>query len=255
MVAFSVGLGGTILSLVAAWFISLGPPADRVALPYLLFVGPTLWITIALGIILLRHCLRMRIQPNRDFPFAPKLPSGTPAALLRGQPGGELRAATPEDFGACVTNDSLAFRIGRDTLPVNCCNCLQSGSAGCGHKCRVSTTVELEIPRCKECAGSVKQKYRRTWWVSVAISLLVAIALALSLPVVEFWLIMSAAAVAALALASFVASTATAPVKIVGRDSSRGVIRLRFRNAAYAELVAKHINDSAAARSPGLDGR
>src|SRR5687768_10630050 len=57
-VAVGVGVIGTAASLIAAWFISIGPAADRAALPYCLFGGPMVFISSAAAMISLRRWLR-----------------------------------------------------------------------------------------------------------------------------------------------------------------------------------------------------
>ena len=53
-----------------------------------------------------------------------------------------------------------------------------------------------------------------------------------------FWI--CAICYAIVALAAYVASVVARPVAIVVADSSRGVVRLRFRNLKYGRRVATH---------------
>ena len=62
---------------------------------------------------------------------------------------------------------------------------------------------------------------------------------------VEWWVIVVSFLVVfgvILVLATVVASARTAPVKVMAADRSRGVVRLRFRNSRYLQLVAPLID-------------
>ena len=195
--------------------------------------------------ILLRGWMRRRIQPNRDFPLVPKLPPGSPPALLRDESSGELAPAKPDHPRVCFTNDWHDFQIGRHRLPLLCCDCLQSPSRDNAYKRPVSATIQLEIPRCED-SRIAKRRFRRVWWITVVFGLLTAGAVValLRLEAIELWIIVGVSLLISFALAAFVASKVTAPVKVARGDASRGVIRLRFSNADYGRVVAEHIGDS-----------
>jgi hypothetical protein len=241
----AVGIVGAAGALICAWFISIGPAADRPALPYFLFGGPTLFIFLAAGMILLQNWMRSRIQPNRDFPLTPRLPPGSPPALLREPSSGVLMPAKPGHSRVSVASDWHDFQIGRHELPLLCCGCLRSPTPEHGYKCQLTATMELEIPRCEDCAGDARRAYRRIWWSTAVLGQLGAgaIVAALRLESFAFWLILGGSVLISLALASFVSSMATAPVKVAGGDRARGVVRLRFRNTDYGQVVAKQLSD------------
>lgn len=245
MLALGVGFFGTVGSLICAWFISIGPAIDRVALPYFLFYGPLLFVSFAIGMILLRSWMRSRIEPNRNFPLAPKLPRGSPPALLADESSGQLRPAAADESRGTVPIDWHDFQIGRHSFPPLCCGCLQIAAMEFAYKQPVSTAIDLEVPRCADCANNSKRAFRRIWWTVAAIGSLVGtgVIMPLNLESFEFWIIIVAYLLILIGLASFVASTATSPVKITIGDESRGVLRLRFRNAEYGQLVARHLTD------------
>lgn len=250
IVAFCVGFVGTLASLMVAGLLSLGGPPDRMLVPYFLIGGPTLFIVPAVGIILLRKWLRSRIDPNRDYPFAPQLPPGSPPALVRQETSGELvpAKAFPSHEGVAV--DWFDFQIGRHQFPPVCCGCLGAAAAGQGFKRTVTQTIQLDIPRCTDCAHDALRRSRRIWWTTTASGFVLgsAVLLCLNLESAEFWIFLFFALVISLVLATFAAWTATAPVKLVsGGDRSRGVIRLRFRNAGYARVLSEHIAEPSAA--------
>ena len=73
----AVGLGvvGILASLAGAWFVSLGPAADRGALPYFLIGGPAVSIALAAAVLLVRYLLRRasgRTGTIRNLPGSPK---------------------------------------------------------------------------------------------------------------------------------------------------------------------------------------
>ena len=66
------------------------------------------------------------------------------------------------------------------------------------------------------------------------------ILLPLNLQNEEFWIACLGAAGVCLLVAAVIASKRTAPVKVSSGDRSRSVVRLRFRNVEYTQLVALH---------------
>jgi hypothetical protein len=241
------GLIGTLTSLIFAWFISRGPAADRPALPYFLFGGPTLFISSAVGLILLRIWLQSRIQPNRNFPYAPRVPAGTPPALLKNQFDGKLLPANVDHLTVSSASDWLDFRFGQ-TLPIVCCGCLQPAGLEHAFDCDVTSTIQIKIPRCEACARSATRSSRIIFWATIAAGTLIAAAVPVSLKpkLDEIWMFCLAflpVAILVIGIAIWAASNATDPVKVAG-DTSRGVLRLKFRNAEYARVVAQHLKDS-----------
>ena len=244
MIALGVGFLGTIGSLICAWFISIGPAADRVALPYFLFGGPTLFISLAVGVILFRSWIRSRIQPNRNFPLAPILPPGTPPALLmKNESTGEFSLAAVDGPQEIFVSDWHDFQIGRHQFPDQCCGCLQVAAREHSFKQPVSAAIDLDIPRCETCARNSKRKLWRTCWSTVLVGLLIAvgISMVLKLEAAEFWILVAVSLSVSFAIGVFIGSATTSPVKVVRSDLSRGVVRLRFRNAEYGKLISQRL--------------
>ena len=114
--AIGIGTFGTIGSLIGAWFIWVDPAPDHGALPYFLFAGPAISVSLGIALVLLRKWLRSRIQPNREFPLRPG------CRLARRQPLSWTKK--PESF-TCAKRDVRYsdnsewhnFQIGRDQLP------------------------------------------------------------------------------------------------------------------------------------------
>jgi hypothetical protein len=245
-VAVIGGIIGIISSLLCGWFISIGPPGDRHAAPYFLYGGPALFFSFGMGLLLLRKGMRYRIQPNRHFPQPPKLPPGTPPALLMDQASGELWPATPD--ASLINNGWLDFQIGRHHLPLFCCDCLKPATTEHSHRIPVSGPLHLEIPRCAACANKPLGASRLGWFIFAAIFLLVAgMAFVLwrydagTSGVVNIGLIVLFLVAVPLILMRV---KIPGPVEAVIVDRSRGVVKLRFRNAEYGRIVAKQLSET-----------
>jgi hypothetical protein len=91
--ALLFGILGTASALICGWYVSIGPPADRGAVPYIVVGGPVVVISFACALLVLRSLLRRLIQPNRRFPQPPKLPRGSPPALVLDNATGALCVA------------------------------------------------------------------------------------------------------------------------------------------------------------------
>jgi hypothetical protein len=243
-----VAFFGTIISLLFAWFISRGPVPDRAAVPYCLIGGPAIFLSFGAAMILLRMGLQSRIQPNRNFPLPPQLPAGSPPALVKSPVDGKLVPANLDhvDF----PGEWIDFRIGQ-TLPAVCCDCLEPATMEHAFKHSATSTIVLSIPRCEACARKATRKSRAIAWATVTGAILIVVGLCFWLQpkLDEVWLYCLGflpAAIIVVAIATWAVSGGTDPVRVKG-DPSRGVLRLKFRNPEYAQLVAKHIRESMAA--------
>ncbi|MCA9137724.1 MAG: hypothetical protein KDB00_13225 [Planctomycetales bacterium] len=237
--ALVVAFFGTIGSLFCAWFISSGPAADRAALPYFLYVGPAISVLIAIAIILVRWWMRRRIQPNQNYPLAPTLPVGSPLPLMENPQTGDLKVVARRNPHSLDVSDWFDFQIGRSVLPLMCCECLGKPSSEDGYARSIAPSIEINVPRCAECAKKTRSSRRRIWFATAAMGLLVSFGVLsmLGLETAEYWILAVVGGFVALAFASYVASMMTAPVKIGRGQSSRGVIKLRFRNPEYGAAV------------------
>ncbi len=242
--AFALGLAGSILSLIIAWFIHLRSPLDRWLLPYFLIGGPATSAGMAMTLLLLRRWLRSRIQPNRDFPQEPTLPSGTPPALVMDEATRDLR---PAKLASTPADGCLDFQFARHLLPNLCSECLQTSSTDHVYPIRVTRLIQFVIPRCAECARKAARKSRGISLTVLILGLLTGGAMVLGMAgaSVELWIIIDSSLlliVLLLVLAAMVVAARTAPAKVVGRDRSRGVVRLRFRNPDYVKVVTHSLN-------------
>ena len=244
--AIAIAFVGTCVSLIAAWFIFLGPATDRQMARYVVFGGPVVSISLAATMLLIRYWLRSRIQPNRDYPLVPKVPAGTPPALVYDEGSGMLRAAQA-DRRAFDTSEPISFQVGRQQLPNVCCDCLRPATTGSVYKYTVTEAVSLRVSRCTECA---KRKKRRsvsaylTSFVTMNAAATVAL-LVMRLGPDAFWLLLVGCLLVSFALAAWVASAVTSPVRIRIADRSRLALYLRFRNPEYHRYVAEQLSREA----------
>ena len=240
--AVGVGTFGTIISLICAWFISRGPIADRDLMLCFLYGGPVLSIVLAAVLISIRVCLLSRIRPNRNFPLAPKLPVGSPPALIENPSTGVLE---PVENQGGPTNEHggwIEFQIGRHDFPPTCCVCLANATAEHAYKAPSVAGVVLQIPRCADCARRSRARYRRIWCATVAAVLVIStgMSFALQLQAEERFFLIVTSFLVSWALGSYMASRATVPLEIGRGDASRGVVKLRFRNPEYGPVVARN---------------
>jgi hypothetical protein len=232
-----VGVIGTSISLICAWFISIGPPKDAWLVPYFLMGGPALSLVIAAGLILLRNWLRSRIRPNRDFPRMPKVPLATPPALFMEKSSEQLKIAKPDQLLVAATGGWQDFQLERHQFPPTCCNCLRPASREHALIIPVTDSTNLEIPQCAACA--VRPGRVRGFLIFASICLFIG-----DMTYSLMWydagyscLITCGLLVTLFVAVAVITSFVREPVDAIVVDRSRGVVRLRFRNAAYRSLV------------------
>jgi hypothetical protein len=232
---------GAIISAIFGIGGAVFAPKDWV----FFLILPAGFLLFAVPVFLLRVWLCSRIQPNRDFPQPPQLPPGSPPALVKDPDTGLLRPALEKPVPVLAEGDWCDFQLGRHRLPTVCCDCLGPAPAGRGYN-----AITLIVPWCADCEAASNRAYWRIFF-GVALTgwmLAAAVVLALNLQNEAFWIASVVAIVFSLLVAAFVAARRTAPVKIANGDRSRNVIRLRFRNADYTQLVALHIEGLAPVR-------
>jgi hypothetical protein len=238
----AVGLGvvGILASLAGAWFVSLGPAADRGALPYFLIGGPAVSIALAAAVLLLRYLLRARIRPNRHHPQPPRLPHGSPAALVPNRANGQLEPADPAPEPGGRAGAWIDFQVGRNSLPPICCQCLASAAPGSEYRRPVRPAVDLVVPLCAPCA----HRWTRHLWLGALAALALTAGVGLpallliKLDEIVFWMAVVGLGIVAPVVGSMVAGRMAEPVRVKVVDSSRGVVRLWFRNEDVSKRVA-----------------
>jgi hypothetical protein len=242
--AFIVGFVGSALSLIVAWIFANGSQMDRWLWPYFLIGGPAACIGFGGLLLLFRRWLRSRIQPNSKFPSEPRLPPGTPPALLLDEATQTLK---PASSSRVTGEDILDFQYGRSALPRVCCRCLQPSEDGKGYPIQITHLVHIEIPRCAACgdqAGRESKRISMLYFLAGSLINGFIVYLMVQQSLYSVIVVLSSLGLLAVTLVvmAFAADKQTSPVKKIGGDSDRGVVRLRFRNPALVEAVLRAAN-------------
>jgi hypothetical protein len=241
MYAVWIALLGTILPLIVAWFLSIGPAADRGSVPYWMIGGPAASVGLAALLLLSRIWLRKRIQPNRDYPLPPTLPPGGPTPLFMDQTTGQLVDARPPLTPLHATGAWIDFQIGGHQLPAECCACLGPPDARSARRLSVFRAAVVVVPLCSRCAREWKV---RMWLIGLAIlgTVLALAFLVLRLAAhdeLAFRIMFVLVCGVAPLLCGLAAYRLTAPVLVKGVDFSRALVRLRFRSEDYRNRVVQ----------------
>jgi hypothetical protein len=254
---FAGGLAviGTSISVLIGLVLSNGPAVDRDARNFFLVVGPVVSLGLAGLLLLARNWLRSLINPNRDFPEPPrKLPSGSPAALIKNPTTGELEPVRakaensvwdgelddfPLDRAGSPVKAWVDFQVGRSTLPPACTSCLAPSNPQSADRRSLFPAVDLVLPRCASCARRRKQ----TMWKSFLITLVATMAVAipvmklLNVDEIVFWVCIAGLGSVFPLMGIMIGDRLTSPVQVKLLDKSRAIVRLRFRNEHYRKLI------------------
>lgn len=236
--AVGVAIVGTAISMIAAWFLSIGPAVDRGAVPYALIGGPAISIALAGAFLGIRHWLRGLIRPNRDFPFPPRLPRGCPPPLVLDPQTGELEAV---DVGTPADSEWVDFQVGRHGFPSACCECLRPAEPGSACRLTILQSVVIEVPHCSSCARRGRKRRWRIGLIGWAATMAAGSLGLWSIPGMDevlFWICFIGLALIAPCVGATIAHGRAAPFWAKVADASRGVFRLRFRNPAYRQYLA-----------------
>lgn len=228
---------GTVVSFVASWFVYLGPQVDRWSLPYLLVGGPLLSICLGIMMLALQHGLRLFIRPNANYPLPPSLPVGTPSALVLNTAKDKLVPVALRSESQSSFSEWHEFQLGRDALPEVCCECLSEKTTATAYEW-VHSGLALRFLHCSACHRFSRIKYLTVYLAAiVTLSAVAYVSLKLFRFEAEmFWICFVVAVLIAFAIAAWIATLVTVPASFSVADSSRGVIKLRFRNPEFAKL-------------------
>lgn len=208
--------------------------------PRFRLIGPVLSAVLAGLIVLIRNLLRNMINPNRDHPLPPKVPRGSPPALIVNNDTGQLEPATRSCVFDEEVSDWIDFQIGRNTLPMRCSECLHPAAPWTPYQRTVLPAVTLAVPFCAPCGR--RWKWRK--WRIAAITFGSVLALWFPMLVVTnfhagaFLTLCAGWAPLAFLIAVAVTYPLSRPVRVKVVDKSRGALRLRFRNRKYHQLVS-----------------
>jgi hypothetical protein len=246
--AFFLGSLGIILSLLAAWIVPFCFPVDQTTILLILILGSVSSITLAMMVLALRGLLRRLIQPNRNYPDVTKLPRGVPDALLIDPTTGELEVARREK-AFHEEDDPIVkwydFQLGRNVMPDTCCVCLNPSDQDSSYRHSVLPAIKTAIPFCHKCAGSWKKRRFRLLFAVIATSTMLWFSFGgyfkqdnvISCCEMIILFVASPAAFAVVMLKF------SAPYRIKLIDSPRAIIRLRFSNAEFVNVI-KLYNDA-----------
>ncbi|MDB5292003.1 MAG: hypothetical protein JWL69_3244 [Phycisphaerales bacterium] len=120
-------------------------------------------------VLLIRRQLRLRIDPNTTYPLRPRVPAGTPPALVeqRDPRTGKtcMIAVASQDDAQTDQFQWATFRPGQVRLPRLCCVCLDPGSTTYSPPLPVNESSDIAVPLCDRCSV----RLQRRWWLTVFI--------------------------------------------------------------------------------------
>ncbi|HEX4124615.1 MAG TPA: hypothetical protein VHY37_07795 [Tepidisphaeraceae bacterium] len=202
------------------------------------------------GGMAMQSILRRRIDPNLHYPAPPILPPATPkgwtphdlAAPPRFEPGSFDPTAGESRYPGWAV-----FRKGYEVIPPICCECLAPTDRPYKDKFGPDDRPSVEVRLCDECAS----RLRNNWWLAaIAVIFLVAMGCmaiiafshgkraSLVIPIICMGVFY--AAFGALTLPAIIAC----PYHLRVVDSSRGIMRVKFRNEQFTEMVRQASADA-----------
>ena len=237
--AIVIATAGLAASIIGALFVVNGPQPDRWMLPWFLVGGSTVSIGIFAVLMFARTLARKRIQPNRHFPGRPRVPVGTPPALLLDEATQTFRLADdskPAETGDC---EWFEFQIGRHQLPDICCQCMNPSDEKHAYERIIVPAMKLKLPRCQSCARAAKFEYLKLWLASFLGAVLVGAGLLIAIihDDLILWILAVCHALLSLGFAAWFASSRSAPARVAVADLSRGIVRLKFRHPDYRPVT------------------
>lgn len=222
------------VSLIAVWFLAIGPEQDRGAIPYVLAGSVGGGAALVIAAWALSNWLRGQIQPNANYPSPPQLPSGTPRVYLKDADTGEYRLVPSDLPTEGHGRSTITLQLGTWSATTRCCSCLEETPEEQRITVPALASKSLHFPYCSGCA--VRRLGRSFVLGSVAFLLLLPIAAWLSWLAGgrdDFAWIFGLSALACLAAGAVVGHLKTVPVTCRVVDEGRGVVRLWFRNPEF----------------------
>lgn len=244
-------VGFVVVGLTAAGCVYLASdPFKEDAAP----VSPVVWIMLAatvlgtFALVIARMVLRSRINPNDTTDGIPRVPPGTPPALVvtPDPAGGPPRVkVVPCDFSNLQKDAKWAYlRLGSVDFGDRCCRCL--GEATVPFSTPLTLSNEVEVPVCKSClwklrlrwfglnALSVVLVWPLVWWVlwlmgmnsekGAYLAIPIAFVLAIvNLVLIQLWV---------------------RPYRLRFVSRARGVRKIRFRNPAATALLIRSVGEA-----------
>ena len=219
------------------------------------------WLTLFLSspawVLLLRGVLRRRAaDPNATFPAPPRVPAGTPPALIarRDARTGKFRFVPvlreePADQtgggGRGEAGEWAVYRPGQVRFPNLCCVCLKPGRTVWAAPFKVNDDSDFDAPLCHGCDSDL----RRRWWTLAPLAVAGASALAAVLWLLAYALVPAMDSFGRWGLAgivmlfaslfgvAIVPSMLCRPYQLKVVDADRGIVRFRAKNAGYTRRL------------------
>jgi hypothetical protein len=201
-------------------------------------------------VLLVRHHLRQKVDPNRTYPRSPRLPAGTPPAMLeRVDPqSGEvvLEPVANQPRAPRKSSEWAVFRPGQVVFPPVCCICLSQASKSYKEPFRISQSdLQFKVPLCKACARGLKLRWCAAGLVIVAVTTAVSGLLMLVIPGSdvssrEFLFGGLSLFTGGLGLSLF-PNWVCRPYRFDVVDGERGVVRLSAKNQSYTEMLIEQV--------------
>jgi hypothetical protein len=216
--------------------------ADR-SLAVILLGALAAVILVATFLFLLRYVLRRRIRPNKDFPFAPELPIGTPPAMIVNESSGQLEIAPRQEIASSPESQWFDFQIGRHRFPRICCLCLKNAEPNRPCTKTVFDKVQVHVPCCAACSKLWERERLKATVYVFFLAMIVDAVVSFTVAGGEFWLVFVLGSFLSLIFAISVTNSTAVPVKFGRADKARGIIRLRFRNQEYESYIHRGTGD------------
>jgi len=237
----------TELVLCASAQKVLGKPAS--------LLNPEMWMVAAACTLLfvatlrLQRYLRRRMDPNVQHGTKPRLPVGTPPALIKrgSEEGNFIFDIVPNDLSNQQTAPNWAtFRANQLMLPAYCCQCLGPPTT----KYRLPFALHkqpMKVPLCASCF----KRLRRRWWTWNAISPFAALGIAWLLAQLMPGIDESARGLMILLVGGVgsmigfvVVEIFHLPYRARWVDVQRGILQVSFHNPAYTAMLIRSIGEA-----------
>jgi hypothetical protein len=239
-VVFIVGAGAAAIAYAARGHNDPDIPPIAIAIGVV-----TILLTIAL--FALPWFLRRRINLNHSVDGVPKVPVGTPPALIKGrdpETGADALIPVPSDLSNLQSDAQWAtFRHGELDLPPLCCECLEPPTTSY-HLPMPANKEFIPVPLCHPCL----RKIQKQWWLRNFLGMLGAFAIAglLSLLVPKIddtgRIMITIMGGGFLTLISFfLIDGMLRPYRLTTADNTRNIYKIRFKNPAYTALLIRNL--------------
>ena len=217
-------------------------------------IGLLILVAVVAGLMALMPVTRMiaraRLRPNTNYPNPPKLPPGTPPALVEqtdpvtGRVG--IGPATTTLVNDVLEGEWAILRPGQLRFPSYCCACLAPATTVAAVPIKWSENSGLKIPMCAACRAKMRRSYWELAVLFSAFELGVMYLIASNLPKgvdeVGRWAIFGVAGFFGVIFIGLgVPALIVRPYRLRTVDRSRSIIRFAARNPRYTAMIAAQV--------------